>query len=55
MNVVYKIDCQGCDATYVGQTSCSFKKRIGEHKADIKNNRESSALALHTMSTQQKI
>ena len=54
-NVVYKIDCQGCDATFVGQTFCSLKKRIGEHKGDIKYNRESSALALHTMSTQHEI
>ena len=32
-----------------------LKKRIGEHKGDIRNNRESSALALHTISTNHKI
>ena len=39
----------GYDDTYAGKTSCSLEKIVGEHKKDIENNRESSALALHPM------
>ena len=34
---------------------CSLKKRIEEHKGDIRMNRESSASALHAVSTNHKI
>jgi len=32
MNVVYKIYCKECDASYVGQTGRQFKTRILEQK-----------------------
>ena len=44
-----------CNVTNVGQKSCSLKKIIGEHMRIIRNNRKSSALALHTISTNNKI
>ena len=31
-NVIYKVNCMDCDASYVGQTKRSFKIRKGEHK-----------------------
>jgi len=37
-NVVYKIDCSNCDASYVGQTKRLLKYRIGEHRNHIKRN-----------------
>ncbi|KYN21658.1 hypothetical protein ALC57_05966, partial [Trachymyrmex cornetzi] len=33
-NIVYTISCKNCDASYVGQT----KRRLKEHKSDIRNN-----------------
>ena len=35
-NLVYKINCGNCDATYIGQTKRHLETRIKEHKADIK-------------------
>ena len=31
-NVVYKISCNNCDASYVGQTGRQLKTRITEHR-----------------------
>ena len=33
--MIYKIDCEQCDATYVGQTKREASVHIGEHKASI--------------------
>jgi len=31
-DVVYKLCCKNCDASYVGQTSRQLKTRISEHR-----------------------
>jgi hypothetical protein len=37
-NVVYRISCKNCDATYVGQTLRQLKTRITEHRNHIRRN-----------------
>lgn len=36
-NVVYKINCVDCEASYVGQTKRLLKNRIKEHMYNIKS------------------
>ncbi|KYN38921.1 hypothetical protein ALC56_06681 [Trachymyrmex septentrionalis] len=49
-NVVYKIDCKDCDASYVGQTGRCLKTRINEHKNHINRN-----TTQHSVITQHRI
>jgi len=35
---VYKLDCNNCEATYVGQTKTQLKTRIAEHRNHMKRN-----------------
>ncbi|KYQ57494.1 hypothetical protein ALC60_03456 [Trachymyrmex zeteki] len=37
-NLVYRIDCKDCDASYVGQMSRCLKTRINEHRNYINRN-----------------
>jgi len=37
-DVVYKLCCKNCDASYVGQTSRQLKTRISEHRNHINRN-----------------
>ena len=36
-NIVYKIPCGDCEATYIGETKRSFKQRSSEHIRAVKN------------------
>lgn len=35
-NVIYQINCNDCEATYIGQTKQHLKKRVNQHKYDTK-------------------
>jgi len=41
MNVVYKISCKNCDASFMRQTCRQLKTRISEHKNLILRNTSS--------------
>jgi len=41
---IYKINCNDCEASYVGQTKRSVKTRINEHFRDI--NKSSGSLSV---------
>jgi len=43
-NVVYKINCNNCDASYVGQTSRQLHTRMSEHKKHIRRNTTSRSV-----------
>ncbi|XP_071638462.1 uncharacterized protein [Temnothorax longispinosus] len=43
-NVVYKIFCRDCDASYVGQTCRQLKTRISEHRSHINRNSSSHSV-----------
>ncbi|KYQ56377.1 hypothetical protein ALC60_04785 [Trachymyrmex zeteki] len=44
---VYRINCNDCDASYVGQTGKKLKTRISEHFNHIKRNTSHSAITEH--------
>ena len=47
-NIVYKINCCDCDASYVGETKRALKTHVKEHHRAIeKMNLSGSALAQH--------
>ena len=46
-NVVYKVPCEHCNLSYVGQTSRSLKGRLTSHKSDCRTNKQTCALAGH--------
>jgi len=49
-NVVYKLNCNNCEATYVGQTKRQLKTRIVEHRNHIKRN-----TSIHSVITDHRI
>jgi len=56
-NVVYKITCSDCQASYIGQTKRQLGTRIKEHKQKI-NNKKTDSLAViteHIFNTNHKI
>jgi len=47
--VVYKIDCNDCETSYVGQTKRSLKTRINEHFKDINKTGALSVISDHRL------
>jgi len=43
-NVVYKIHCNDCDASYMGQTDRLLKTRISEHQDHIRRNTPATSI-----------
>jgi len=48
-NVIYKIYCKDCDASYVGQTRKTLKMRILKHCNDIRRNTSNSVITEHRL------
>jgi len=46
---IYKIQCNNCNKTYIGQTGGSISTRFKEHIRYIKYNNPQSAYAIHTL------
>jgi hypothetical protein len=46
-NVVYKIPCDSCDVSYVGQTSRCLRTRLKEHSYNVKCKSHASPLVEH--------
>ena len=40
--VVYKVNCNDCSASYIGQTGRQVKDRMDEHKRDVENCKRTS-------------
>jgi len=51
---VYKLTCNICHMSYIGQTSCSLKQRYQEHIRYMKHNEPQSAYALHILNNKHK-
>ena len=45
---MYKITCNKCEATYIGETSRNANSRGKEHKNDYDNDRDNSIMLRHT-------
>lgn len=45
--VVYSIPCEGCDRTYIGQTSNWIKTRITSHRSDARRDMKICSLTVH--------
>lgn len=49
--MIYKIDCNNCDATYIGQTKRCLSTRISEHKNSCTKLNPNTALSEHHVNT----
>ena len=51
---IYRICCQDCSRSYIGETYKSLPKRINEHRKNFKSGHLSNALVIHNISTNYK-
>jgi len=54
-NVVYKIDCNSCDRSYIGETERHLATRIAEHKRAVKVEDANYATFIHSKETGHKM
>ena len=47
LNAVYKIACNNCPVSYIGQTGCSTGRHMYEHNKSVVYFDEKSVIALH--------
>ncbi|XP_072025290.1 uncharacterized protein [Amphiura filiformis] len=55
--VVYRVDCKGCDKTYIGETGRAFGTRLKEHQKDaekVKNRTYTRAKRKESLTEQNK-
>lgn len=49
--LVYSVPCNNCDNSYVGETVQWLESRLNQHKRDVENQRNNTALCEHTSET----
>ena len=47
-NVIYCIECNDCEECYVGMTGQRLKSRLSQHRRDVENKKNTTALCSHT-------
>ena len=50
-NIVYKINCNECDASYIGKTNRQAYKRFQEHGANLEKPKRIKSKQSHTLTT----
>ena len=45
---VYKLPCNNCPSMYIGETGRSLSIRMSEHMRDVRNEKETSGVYIHT-------
>ena len=51
LGAIYKISCNDCEATYVGETGRSFNIRCGEHRSAVDKHDNRNNIAMHHTKT----
>ncbi len=50
-DVVYRVDCKGCNVYYVGETRKTLQSRIREHQGAVRRREATSLIWMHTAET----
>ncbi len=50
-DVVYRVDCKGCNAYYVRETRKTLKRRIREQEGAVRERETTSLIWMHTAET----